>query len=263
MKFANDFRSIARTALTGKWWLAVAAGLVASLLGGISSEGIKFEIKFNQGDGFTFSYAGQQITLDVKLISLITGAVLTMIVLSLIIFAVRFIIGSFVGVGYARFNLNLIDGRDAGFDSLFAYFSYWKTAAVTKLLRFLYIFLWSLLLIIPGIIASYSYAMTDYILAENPNLSPSTAIEKSKAMMSGNRWRLFCLHFSFIGWDILASITFGIGYLWLTPYKQAATAAFYRDVCFIEGGTSNREPAIETSFEETSANNDSQNSTQE
>ena len=99
-----------------------------------------------------------------------------------------------------------------------------------RLLRGLYVFLWSLLFIVPGIVAGYSYAMTDYILAENPNLTASQAIEQSKTMMYGNRWRLFCLQFSFIGWDILATLAFGIGHLWLTPYKQAATAAFYREV---------------------------------
>ena len=72
--------------------------------------------------------------------------------------------------------------------------------------------------------------MTGYILAENPDLSASEAIEQSKSMMAGNRWRLFCLHVSFIGWDILCSLTLGIGYLWLNPYKNAATAAFYREI---------------------------------
>ena len=77
----------------------------------------------------------------------------------------------------------------------------------------------------------YSYAMTSYILAENPELTASEAIERSKQMMSGNRWRLFCVQISFIGWEILnALLTFGIGGLWITPYKQAATAAFYREV---------------------------------
>ena len=72
--------------------------------------------------------------------------------------------------------------------------------------------------------------MTDYILAENPELTATEAIEQSKSMMYGNRFRLFCLQFSFIGWDILATLAFGIGHLWLTPYKQAATAAFYREI---------------------------------
>ena len=98
----------------------------------------------------------------------------------------------------------------------------------------MYILLWSLLLIVPGIMATYSYAMTDYILAEHPELTASEAIAQSKAMMDGSRWRLFCLHLSFIGWDLLCALTLGLGNLALTPYKQAAEAAFYRDLC---GGT--------------------------
>lgn len=91
-----------------------------------------------------------------------------------------------------------------------------------------------LLLIIPGIMASYSYAMTGYILAEHPELTASEAIAQSKDMMAGNRWRLFCLQFSFIGWDILCALTLGIGNLALRPYRHAAEAAFYRELC---GGT--------------------------
>ena len=94
----------------------------------------------------------------------------------------------------------------------------------------LFVFLWSLLLFIPGIMASYSYAMKDFILAEHPELTASEAIARSKEMMRGNRWRLFCLDFSFIGWIILCTFTLGIGNLWLNPYTQASHAAFYREV---------------------------------
>lgn len=143
---------------------------------------------------------------------------------------VYFVLGSIISIGYARFNLDLVDRGEPAFETLFGFFSYWKTAAVAKLLQSVYVLLWSLLLIIPGIIATYSYAMTEFILAEHPDLTASEAIAQSKEMMSGNRWRLFCLHFSFIGWDILSSLTLGIGNLWLRPYKQAANAAFYREI---------------------------------
>jgi len=86
------------------------------------------------------------------------------------------------------------------------------------------------LLIVPGIMASYSYAMTGYILAEHPELTAGEAIAQSKDMMAGNRWRLFCLQFSFIGWMLLSSLTFGLGNLALRPYQEAAYAAFYREV---------------------------------
>lgn len=92
------------------------------------------------------------------------------------------------------------------------------------------ILLWTLLFIIPGIVASYSYAMTGYILAEDPDLTASQAIQRSKEMMRGNRWRLFCLQLSFIGWIILCLFTFGIGNLFLNPYQTAADAAFYREI---------------------------------
>lgn len=90
--------------------------------------------------------------------------------------------------------------------------------------------MWSLLLLIPGIVKSYSYAMTSYILADNPALSPSEAIRQSELIMKGNKMRLFCLHFSFLLWSLLSVMTLGIGFLWLTPYMNASTAAFYREV---------------------------------
>ena len=144
--------------------------------------------------------------------------------------AVYFVLGGIVSVGYAKFNLLLVDRLDGSFDNLFEYLVYWKTTALARLLKDIYILLWSLLFIIPGIIMSFSYAMTDYILAEHPEISASEALSWSKEMMEGNRFRLFCLQLSFIGWDILCLFTFGIGNLWLTPYKQAAIAAFYRDI---------------------------------
>ena len=141
-----------------------------------------------------------------------------------------FILGSVVKVGYARFNLNLTAGEKPPFETLFSYFPHWKTVAVAQLLQTVYILLWTCLLIIPGIVASYSYAMTSFILAENPELTASEAITQSKAMMEGNRWRLFCLRFSFVGWAILCAFTLGIGNLVLTPYERAAEAAFYREI---------------------------------
>jgi uncharacterized membrane protein len=94
----------------------------------------------------------------------------------------------------------------------------------------LLIILWSLLLVIPGIIAAYRYAMASYIMAQNPEIGALDAIERSKAMMNGNKLRLFCLQLSFIGWMLLSALTLGIGYIFLRPYMQAAYAAFYLDI---------------------------------
>ena len=96
--------------------------------------------------------------------------------------------------------------------------------------------------VIAGLIASYSYAMIGYILAEHPELTASEAIARSKEMMSGNSFRLFCLHLNFIGWAILCAFTFGIGNLWLTPYRQAAASAFYREVSGTERKLGEEDP---------------------
>ena len=101
---------------------------------------------------------------------------------------------------------------------------------IANLLVTLYTVLWMLLFIIPGIVAAFRYSMTFYILAENPELSASEAINRSKELMDGNKWRFFCLGASFIGWIILTLFTLGIGNLFLNPYMQAAHAAFYRDI---------------------------------
>lgn len=236
MKYASDFRSIARDALRGKWVIAVVVGLIAALLGGAGQEGPEVKLNIDMsGASVSFEYAGQTIIstgggLSPEVEALIVGSSIYIALATIAMAVIYFLLGSIIKVGYARFNLELIDRHDPSFDTLFSYFSFWKTTAAARLLQSIYVLLWSLLFIIPGIIASYSYSMTEYILAEHPELTASEAIERSKEMMSGNRWRLFCLQFSFIGWSILCSLTMGIGNLWLTPYKQVATAAFYREV---------------------------------
>ena len=97
-------------------------------------------------------------------------------------------------------------------------------------LMYVFIFLWSLLFLIPGIVKAFSYAMTPYILEEKPELSANEAIDHSRAMMKGHKFDLFWLYLSFIGWGILCLFTLGIGFLWLTPYMNTAVAAFYEDV---------------------------------
>jgi len=98
------------------------------------------------------------------------------------------------------------------------------------LLMSLYIFLWSLLLIVPGIIAAYSYRMTFYLLIDNPDIGVSEALRQSKEMMYGYKSKLFCLDLSFIGWALLCILTLGIGILWLTPYMITSQTIFYEEL---------------------------------
>ena len=109
-------------------------------------------------------------------------------------------------------------------------FGNWLHHVWGYLLRTILVFLWSLLFFIPGIIKSLSYAMTNYILVDYPQLSANRAIDLSRAMMKNHKYDLFYLYLGFAGWFFLSIITFGIGYFWLVPYAQTAQASFYQDV---------------------------------
>jgi uncharacterized membrane protein len=101
---------------------------------------------------------------------------------------------------------------------------------LTLLLEGIYIVLWALLLIIPGIIKALSYSMTSFILRDRPDLKYNGAIELSMAMMQGHKWELFWLYLTFIGWAILCIFTFCIGFFWLEPYVTSTMANFYEEV---------------------------------
>lgn len=191
MKCAADFRQEARAALQGKWPLAILVGLVAAILGGATSGGPEFKINFTGGSlNANIQYAGQTIYswgdgITPGLRAVLVGGAIYLILAAIVLGVLYFILGSVIKVGYARFNLNLTAGEKTTFETLFSYFPNWKTVAMARLLQTVYILLWTLLLVIPGIVAGYSYAMTGYILAEHPELSASEAIAQSKAMMEG------------------------------------------------------------------------------
>lgn len=145
-------------------------------------------------------------------------------------------IGLPVAYGIAIVMLGVYRGKDIDFGVLFEGFQDYSRIFVTKLLQAIYTLLWSLLLVIPGIIKSYSYAMTDFILKDEPEMKNNAAIEKSMAMMENNKMKLFLLDLSFIGWALLAIVTFGIGFLFLQPYMQVSRAAFYEDLKAQQGG---------------------------
>lgn len=101
---------------------------------------------------------------------------------------------------------------------------------VTGLLVQVYTVLWTLLFVVPGIVKAYSYSMTYYIKCDHPEYTAKQAIDESRRMMYGNKFRLFKLHLSFIGWFIVGAICLGIGTLWVSAYVQAASAEFYEEV---------------------------------
>lgn len=134
--------------------------------------------------------------------------------------------------GFAVFFLNIIREKKIDWDSIFDGYKNgeWKRIGGTYLLYYIYVILWTLLLIIPGIIKALSYSMTPFILQDDPTISGNAAIEKSMRMMDGHKMDLFWLFLSFIGWIILSIMTFGIGFILLEPYINTSVAHFYEDL---------------------------------
>lgn len=214
---SSDYRRVARENLEGNYWQSVLVAFVAALLGGVLTGGTIFNVKV---DAEVLENLPRVV---VRYLAIMGGT-------SSILTFVRFIIGGTVQLGYTDFLLKQHNHASFDIQDLFAQFDRFKDGFLQSLLRGLYTALWSLLFIIPGIVKSYSYAMTPFIMAENPNMTASEAIDASKQLMDGHKGELFTLDLTFIGWDLLAALTLNIGYIFLNPYKNAAYAAFYKDI---------------------------------
>ena len=199
MKNLSEYRTAAREALRGNWCTSALYFFVGSM--------ILMGISYLSGNGFEDSIFNPWHW-GLNFVSILLASPL--------------IYGMFVGF------LLLLRGKEMQIEMLFGGFVFriWKT----EILKNMYIALWSLLLLVPGIVKNYSYSMTDYILLDNPDISGNEAIERSMEMMSGNKMRLFLLDLSFIGWGILCIFTFGIGFYWLAPYVLTSHADFYEDL---------------------------------
>lgn len=235
MMRASDFRETAWNILRGRYWWTVLAALIAIFLGGCAGQPpVAFHFNISVGP---FAQNAQHATywpLSAGVIRMLTlpfvGLAAGLGSIALVYAIAIFIVGSAVELGYDLFNLSLYETYGTPkIETLFSRFPMLGNALVLRLLMALKILLWSLLLIVPGIIAAYRYAMAPYLLAEHPDLTATEAIEQSKQLMDGHKARLFCLHLSFIGWYLLAALTGGIGYFFLAPYVKAAETGFYLD----------------------------------
>ncbi len=229
MLFAADFRRIAREALSGKWALAVGTGFIAALLGGVAYGGGGGGGRGNNGS-YHSSWNSFVDLWDTAFGRAILFFFIGLGSIILIWAIITFIIGGAIELGYCRFNKNLIKGTNPQFQDIFSDMNLFGKALGLRIVTSIFVLLWTLLFIIPGIIAAYRYSMAFYIMDDDPNVGIMEAIERSKVMMMGNKGRLFCLEISFIGWALLSVLTCGIGFFFLQPYISAAVAAFYLEV---------------------------------
>ena len=166
------------------------------------------------------------ITLVVAVLSGLATAVLSMVPVVGSIAAAVIVTPAFA-LSIVRVYLNLAKGTTPEVKDAFSGFDdFWSAFKVTLLVG-VYTFLWSLLFVIPGIVKSFSYSMSLYILAENKGKSANECIKESMQMTDGHKMELFILGLSFIGWGLLVSLTFGIAAIWVLPYMQATYVNAY------------------------------------
>ena len=207
MKSNQEYKNAALAALKGKWAPAVLCAVVYMVI------------------TLCVSYA----TALFDPATTATGVVMTA---SLATMLISLLVVSPLGVGYYNAHKDLLlSGDDKLTENSFKTgFANWGHNVWGMLLMGIFVFLWTLLLIIPGIIKGFAYSLVPYILVDKPELSANEAINLSMKMMKGHKFDFFWLCLSFIGWILLAILTFGIGLFWLMPYMYTAYAAFYQDV---------------------------------
>ena len=211
MKQNQDYKNESLAALKGNWAPAVLAGIVLYAVMGVVMG----------------PYYGVSIASAISGVT--SHAIIPLYVGTLVLI---YLVGLPLTVGYYNAQkVLLVNGDNRLIQNMFEIgFGNWLHYVWGSILMMLYIALWTLLLFIPGIIKSYSYAMTYYILVERPELSANQAIDESRRLMRGHKFDLFYLDLSFIGWILLSMLTCGIGLLWVMPYWVTARAAFWEDI---------------------------------
>lgn len=223
---ASAHRANARAALKGNW---VTAAIVAVLVNIISSAGgTRLNINFNiDGGQFVEFSAPERMQ---RMLEMLGFAMPLILAISGVMLVVSMIVTGVLDMGSARYNLNLIDRRPAEIGDLFTGIPRFADALVMHLASTLLTVLGFCLLIVPGVMMTYGFAMAPYILAETEDCTGWEALTRSRKLMNGHKLELFWLELTFIGWELLCSLTLGLGNLALNPYKAAARASFYRDL---------------------------------
>jgi uncharacterized membrane protein len=197
MKTISEYKNMALGSLEGKWTKAAVASLITFLI---------------------LEVAGASPTLVADPVpGMVAQGIVTILLLPLF-------------WGYLVYFLRLIREENIDYERLFDGFSQYIRITLAELLKGIYVLLWLLLFIIPGFVKSYSYAMTEFILRDKPEISGEDAICQSMKMMDGHKMQLFLLDLSMIGWFILSCLTLGIGFIFLVPYNYTARAHFYEDL---------------------------------
>ena len=223
----EELKSRGKAAVKMYYWKLVLVSLILSAITGGATNAGRNGVKNSgtTGNGSAVDVSG--ILSGFNMMAVLVASVAVLVIL-LIAFAIRVFALNVLVVGCKGFFSQSMTGEPE-FRALVDGFSnnYWHCVK-TCFLRALFVGLWSLLFVIPGVIKSYEYRMVPYLLAEHPEMSSSEVLARSKEMMDGNKWATFVLDLSFIGWALLGAITMGLVFIfWTSPYMNATEAALY------------------------------------
>jgi len=220
----SELKTEARAVLKQCYPTALAVTLITTVLG--SSGKITGAIS-DKLPALAGKIGGLAVAAEVESLALL-GIVLATLSSTLVISTLMMLISGPIKVGECRY---FIEGTQYRFDmkNILHGFTCGKylNVLLTLLLQEVYLVLWTMLFIIPGIVKGYAYTMVPYILAENPNLSPKQVIDISCRMTKGHKFNVFLTQLSFIGWYLLGALCFGIGTVFVMPYERATMAQLY------------------------------------
>lgn len=219
----NTYKDKAREMLFGKWTFSAIYYLLGALLGSHLAGTLICHPEY---------FAQNLLTENImsKIPSFVLIALSYYYMLLGMLFTAQLMVGGLVDLGVARYTLNLHDGHPTRIMTLFSQANNFTNACMLFYFRKILVLLQGLLLIVPGIIAHYRYALAQFIMCDYPDMSARQALAESKELMEGHKMELFKLDLSFIGWHILSIATLGIGYIFLRPYIISARVAFYREL---------------------------------
>ena len=217
----SELKERGKAAFKANYWNSVIVAVLLSLLAGGAGASAKGETNAEE-------LQSSLMMLDPLALQIFFGGLMTV---SVIAFLLRIFVFNPLQVGGYRFFKKNVEEGYAPLGTIGEGFSDYGRIFITLLLRDVFLALWSCLFIIPGIVKSYSYRMVPYIIKDNPELSATEVITRSRELMNGNKWRAFVLDLSFLGWIILGAITCEIvGIFWTNPYIQNTNAALYLEL---------------------------------
>lgn len=249
----SDLKANAKSVLSKNYWMAFLVSLVYGIISGAAGSATSGSNGSMSSSMASLANTGSDSGEMMALFAAIMAAMMAMIgVIFVISFIASFFLYGPLTVGKNRYYMESRSSKSTFTQLFYGFKNNYMSTALSMFLTELFTSLWTLLFIIPGIIKGLQWSQVGYILAENPEITGARAREISTMMTDGEKWDIFVLQLSFIGWNLLGALACGIGTLFVAPYVEATFAELYakmRDKALTNGFcTVDELPGVEPSI---------------